>query len=242
LGGARPAQAARTARAGRRRRSSPSRRARVDLPSTRARAEQAGGGQQHQYDLRGNVRQRAGSDIPGGLQVIDYTPFDLPKTITTGQGGSEKITRFEYAADEERLVRRDDTTTRHFVTDLYQRLINNTGATTVEERFQLYAGDRPVAEIVRKNGTDETLYFHPDELGSVATLSNDAGASFDQEFDTFGAPIGGPNPELTRAGYTGHQHERDLGLIDMRGRMYDSLAGRFLSADPISQAPFWARG
>jgi RHS repeat-associated protein len=199
-------------------------------------------GNAYQYDLRGNVRYRAGPDVPGGLQTIDYTPFDLPQTITTGQGTSERITRFEYTADEERLVRRDETTTRHFVTDLYQRLINNTGSTTTEERFQLYAGDRPVAEIVRKNGTDETLYFHTDELGSISTLSNDAGASFQQEFDVFGALLSSPNPELTRAGYTGHQHERDLGLIDMRGRMYDPLAGRFLSADPVSQAPFWSQG
>jgi RHS repeat-associated protein len=166
----------------------------------------------------------------------------LPKAITTGQGASEKTTRFEYTADEERLVRRDEATTRHFVTDLYQRLIDNNGSTTLEERFQLYAGDRPIGEIVRKNGTDETLYFHPDELGSVSTLSNDAGASFQQEFGVFGALASSADPELTRAGYTGHQHERDLGLIDMRGRMYDPLAGRFLSADPVSQAPFWSQG
>ncbi len=199
-------------------------------------------GNAYQYDPRGNVRRRAGPDIPGGLQVIDYTPFDLPKTITTGQNGSAKTTRFEYTADEERLVRRDETTTRHFVTDLYQRLIDNNGSATLEERFQLYAGDRPIAEIVRKNGTDETLYVHTDELGSVSTLSNEAGSSFQQEFDVFGALLSSSDPELTRAGYTGHQHERDLGLIDMRGRMYDPLAGRFLSADPMSQAPFWSQG
>jgi RHS repeat-associated protein len=196
----------------------------------------------YQYDLHGNVRRRAGPDIPGSLQVIDYTPFDLPKAITTGQGASEKTTRFEYTADEERLVRRDEATTRHFVTDLYQRLIDNNGSTTLEERFQLYAGDRPIGEIVRKNGTDETLYFHPDELGSVSTLSNDAGASFEQRFGVFGELQSSADPELTRAGYTGHQHERDLGLIDMRGRMFDPLAGRFLSADPVSQAPFWSQG
>jgi RHS repeat-associated protein len=152
------------------------------------------------------------------------------------------VTRFEYTADEERLVRRDDATTRHFVTDLYQRLIDNNGSNTLEERFQLYAGDRAVAEIVRKNGTDKTLYFHTDELGSVSTISNDAGDSFEQEFDPFGALLDGPDPELTRAGYTGHQHERDLGFIDMRGRMYDPLSARFLSADPVSQAAFWSQG
>jgi hypothetical protein len=31
-------------------------------------------------------------------------------------------------------------------------------------------------------------------------------------------------------------------IIDMKGRVYDPLAGRFLSADPIVQAPHWSQG
>jgi RHS repeat-associated protein len=34
----------------------------------------------------------------------------------------------------------------------------------------------------------------------------------------------------------------DLGLIDMGGRVYDPLAARFTTADPIMQAPFWSQG
>jgi RHS repeat-associated protein len=32
-------------------------------------------------------------------------------------------------------------------------------------------------------------------------------------------------------GFTGHEHEDELGLINMRGRIYDPQVGRFLSAD-----------
>ncbi|HKO48079.1 MAG TPA: RHS repeat-associated core domain-containing protein, partial [Polyangiaceae bacterium] len=32
------------------------------------------------------------------------------------------------------------------------------------------------------------------------------------------------------------------GLIDMKGRVYDPLAGRFLTADPVMQAPYWSQG
>lgn len=38
-------------------------------------------------------------------------------------------------------------------------------------------------------------------------------------------------------GYTGHEHIDGLGLINMNGRMYDPLLGRFLSPDPYVQAP-----
>jgi RHS repeat-associated protein len=141
--------------------------------------------------------------------------------------------------DEERLIRRDPVETRHFVTDLYQRAVDTGTSTTREERFLIYAGDRQLGEIVRKNGVDETLYFHTDHLGSVELISNDMGETFSQTFDTFGALT---SSAITRSGYTGHQHEADLRLIDMRGRMYDPLAGRFMSSDPVMQAPFWSQG
>jgi RHS repeat-associated protein len=37
--------------------------------------------------------------------------------------------------------------------------------------------------------------------------------------------------------YTGHEHLDEFGLIDMNGRMYDPVLGRFLSPDPFVQMP-----
>ena len=36
-----------------------------------------------------------------------------------------------------------------------------------------------------------------------------------------------------RIGFTGHEHDEALGLINMSGRIYEPLAGRFLSPDPV---------
>ncbi len=166
---------------------------------------------------------------------------------TTGRNtpppaGAGKTTQFDYSADEDRLVRRDvDVSTLHFVSDLYQRKFD-TFDTTLEERFRLYAGDRQIGEIVRKDGTDKTLYFHTDHLGSTDTISDSTGAATTQHFEPFGAPIAPPNPEITRVGFTGQDQDVDLGFTDMKGRMYDPLAGRFASADPVMQAPFWSQG
>ncbi len=53
-----------------------------------------------------------------------------------------------------------------------------------------------------------------------------------------------------RAHVWGKQAERseavggspDLALTDMAGRIYDPLAARFTTADPVMQAPFWSQG
>jgi RHS repeat-associated protein len=38
-------------------------------------------------------------------------------------------------------------------------------------------------------------------------------------------------------GFTGHEEDRDLGLINVGGRMYDPSLGRFLSVDPVIADP-----
>ena len=41
---------------------------------------------------------------------------------------------------------------------------------------------------------------------------------------------------MTNLGFTSHEHDDALGLINMKGRMYDAKLGRFLSTDPYIQA------
>ena len=38
-------------------------------------------------------------------------------------------------------------------------------------------------------------------------------------------------------GFTMHEHIDEMGIINMNGRIYDPLIGRFMSADPKIQAP-----
>src|SRR5262249_29868865 len=38
-------------------------------------------------------------------------------------------------------------------------------------------------------------------------------------------------------GFTGHEDDADLGLVNMRSRIYDPRVGRFLSADPFVSGP-----
>jgi RHS repeat-associated protein len=45
----------------------------------------------------------------------------------------------------------------------------------------------------------------------------------------------------TKHGFTFHEHLTNLGLINMQGRVFDPVIGRFMSADPFVQAPYNAQ-
>ncbi len=83
---------------------------------------------------------------------------------------------------------------------------------------------------------------HTDHLGSTTTISESDGRVTGQSFDPFGSPIDPLNPAITRVGFTGQDQDVDLGLTDMKGRIYDPLGGRFTGVDPVMQAPFSSQG
>ncbi|MFO0711881.1 MAG: RHS repeat-associated core domain-containing protein [Sandaracinus sp.] len=48
----------------------------------------------------------------------------------------------------------------------------------------------------------------------------------------------GDRPSPVSQGYTGHEHEEEIGLVNMGGRIYSPRLRRFLTADPIVASPF----
>jgi RHS repeat-associated protein len=96
-----------------------------------------------------------------------------------------------------------------------------------------------------------TSYLHHDHLGSVAAISDEAGVRVEQlAFDPWGkrryimTNPGAPDDAdaivgiKTDRGYTMHEHLDEMALVHMNGRIYDPRIARFLSADPIIQAPY----
>jgi RHS repeat-associated protein len=89
-------------------------------------------------------------------------------------------------------------------------------------------------------------YLLRDHLGSIDMIATNSGA---KELQTSFAPFGerrGPNwsgsisaadvtalRDITRRGFTDHEHLGNTGLIHMNGRVYDPVIARFVSADPF---------
>ncbi|MCG8651041.1 MAG: hypothetical protein MI861_14480, partial [Pirellulales bacterium] len=98
--------------------------------------------------------------------------------------------------------------------------------------------------------SSKTRYLHRDHLGSVESITDEAGAISEQlSYDPHGKrrlgdwQAGSPTtPAETPRGFTGHEHLDAVGLIHMNGRVYDPTSGRFLSADPFVTYPETTQG
>ena len=97
----------------------------------------------------------------------------------------------------------------------------------------------------------KTSYILQDYLGTADTIIDVTGGVVEtRKFDPYGnqfdpANPAGPPPVFTSAvpfGFAGHEHDAEMGLINMRGRIYDPSLGRFLSPDPIGLSPLSALG
>ncbi|MFC1748566.1 RHS repeat-associated core domain-containing protein [Pseudomonadota bacterium] len=187
------------------------------------------------YDNNGNM-------LTGGGRTLAYTHFNKPLSATQ----SAKTTTFGYGPNHQRLTKDVDNGSINtlYIGKSYEKIVE--GGVT-KERYYVNALGRLVAQ-VEKTATDTSvLYVHSDLLGSTDTMTDSAGAlvsSSDTSFDPFGYPLewdstnsvwnkGVLDVTDTNRGYTGHETDSELGLINMNARLYDPMIGRFVSADPI---------
>jgi RHS repeat-associated protein len=95
------------------------------------------------------------------------------------------------------------------------------------------------AVYVKQSGQSDKIYYAcTDHLGSIIKLVDGNGAKvFEATYDAWGKQTVSNSSFKFYRGYTGHEHLPEFNLIDMNGRMYDPLLGRFLSPDPFVQSP-----
>jgi RHS repeat-associated protein len=189
------------------------------------------------YDASGNQTTR-----PEG-ESVSYTAFELPKQITGPRSATFLYDAFGIRAKK----RQDDTHYALYVTDLYEKRVNGS---TIDHVMYVQARGKVVAQVMRRQGGGETVkYLHPDRLGSVDSVTDANGSVVEQtKRDPFGNRVVNFNtPTLpfsivgttnkVRLGFTGQEQDDELGLINMRGRVYDPRLARFLTTDPIVGRP-----
>jgi RHS repeat-associated protein len=194
-------------------------------------------GRQFGYDGEGNQTLRQGTGIPQGRQEIDYTEFGLPKLIRIGPDNDPDGTiRYGYDANGQRVMHEvlESAERTIYAGDLYRRISSPDGGTQYIARVP--TPDGLLVELTGRGQGLEQSYMLTDHLRSVVGIEDSLENLTTREYEPFGATASGTM--ASRLGFTGHEAEESLGLINMKGRIYDPSIGRFLSPDPFVQAPF----
>ena len=185
------------------------------------------------YDKKGNQVHAPGRDLT-------YTCFDLPAKLTT----QADVWNYLYDGEGNRIVKTDANGTEIIsIARAYER---RTTAAGYEHHFKIVLPGAAEAEMViqeTKKGisASTTYYLHKDHLGSLKVVSSGSKIVDRLAYDPFGRRTdpkipgnpGKPPSSGTFKGYADHEHDLESGLINMLGRLYDPVSGRFLTPDPL---------
>lgn len=112
-------------------------------------------------------------------------------------------------------------------------VISNTGS----KQWFYYVDDHVISRKV-DNGTFSHYFTFTDQVGSILKVVDSNGTErFSATYDAWGHQTVTLNEIGLIRGYTGHEMLTEFGLINMNGRVYDPLLGRFLSTDNFVQEP-----
>ena len=206
-------------------------------------------GQTFTYDKKGSIKR-------SGNRALYWTAFSKPHLmISEKANGEQHGSKIEYDADFQRMYKQEATytvfgafqsekETTYYVGKDYERIQNADG---VKHRYHIKAGSHAI-QIEREDGTsqDDPKYLLTDNLGSTNVIINKHGKVEQRlAFDPWGMRtesdplltgeviINDSVNDVTARGYTGHEMDDEVGLINMNARIYDPYLGRFLSADPV---------
>lgn len=183
--------------------------------------------------------------IPTVLQTITYTSFESVATIAEGNYNATII----YNSDNQRAkmdVTQSGTNilTRWYAGNSYMK--ETAGGVTKE--YTYLGGDAYTAPVAAVTQSGTTIYYYllRDYLGNITHQVNTSNVVVaEYNFDAWGRrrsaddwsyTLDGNDQTLfADRGYTGHEHLPWFNLINMNGRLYDPLIGRFISPDPNVQ-------
>ena len=179
-------------------------------------------------------------------QVINYTSFNKVNDITEG----DYYMDFVYGADHQRIKTELKNSSgnslikqKYFIDNLE---IEKNADNLYRKLFYIYATTGIVGIYEMKStGINKMHYVYTDHLGSYNVITDASGNVEEQlSFDAWGRRRNATDWSYTNMsttflfdrGFTGHEHLDVFNLINMNGRMYDPLVGRFLSPDNYTQS------
>ena len=200
---------------------------------------------QYDYDANGNL-------ITNGERMVGWTAFNKPASMITNINGDQRGVNYTYGSDFQRITKLtlDGKYTRYYGGGAMEHITEEdqtfwkyyipVGATTLEIKYEQSG---PIAD---GNFTEvERQYLFKDHIGSTDVIVDNDGNIVERlSFNPWGerrdadwTEADGEITSSTNRGFTGHEMDDEIGLINMNARIYDPVIGRFLSPDALIPSP-----
>jgi RHS repeat-associated protein len=178
-----------------------------------------------------------GNQTAGVGRSISYTSYNKPASMST--------LFFSHDVDHQRFMQQaPEGTTLYFDAFGVHAELFSSGTSSWYD--YLSTGGAMLGMRVLSGSTVTTRYFHTDNLGSIAVLTDTSGNVVERDgYDAWGKrrfPSGADDPtdsltSQTTRGFTAQEELHDVGLVHLNGRVYDPLIARMTSADPMVPDP-----
>ena len=177
--------------------------------------------------------ENADGSIPGDALNTSFNDFGKIQLIEDVGKGLRMD--FGYGPDRQRWYSELLSNGKVSRTTVYAGEYEKTTENGITREFYYLDGNTIV---VRQNGITGYYLAFTDNLGSILSVMDENGRKvFDASYDAWGRQTVTLNTIGLHRGYTGHEMLSEFDIINMNGRLYDPVLGRFLSPDNYVQAP-----
>ncbi|MBR5988819.1 MAG: VCBS repeat-containing protein [Prevotella sp.] len=174
-----------------------------------------------------------GGIIPSDALTTSFNDFQKIQTIE--DEGTNTSMDFVYGPDLQRwytaLSKNGNDIRTTVYAGCYEKIVEN----GVTREFYYLDGS---TIMIKQNGVFKPYLALTDNLGSILSVIGENGTKvFDASYDAWGQQAVTLNTIGLHRGYTGHEMLNEFGIINMNGRLYDPVLGRFFSPDNYVQLP-----
>ncbi|WP_223787001.1 RHS repeat-associated core domain-containing protein [Marinicella meishanensis] len=219
----------------------------------------------HEYDLKGNrIHDYLGVVGGTPIATYEFDANNLMTFALKSNNGIDNEVHYRYGLDNARYFKYEFSKDANDAEDKeeltlygmpeFEELIDL--KTLFNRQLKLQIGGHLSVTLRTGINQFEHHYLLKDRLGSTTLIFDNhpqGGVVAEKSYDAFGKPRNGGDwlpmndpaldfdqddsyaIDITKRGFTGHEHVDSFELIHMNGRMYDFNNGRFMSVDPFIQ-------
>ncbi|MBO1363513.1 VCBS repeat-containing protein [Prevotella sp. A2931] len=207
------------------------------------------------YAPNGNILSKTGvgnysyeeTNYPHAVAEVDNTDGKIPSDVLTtsfndfgkiqliADEGKKLRMDFVYGPDRERWISELSKDGADIRTTIYAGNYEKVTEKGITHEFYYLDGN---TILIKENGAFKSYLAFTDNLGSIISVIDENGAKvFEASYDAWGRQTVTLNSIGLHRGYTRHEMLNEFDIINMNGRLYDPVLGRFFSPDNYVQLP-----